>query len=125
MKNFKLGSLAALGLIAGAMSQADARCTEPSSSQTQSLMSQLNRSHQKKYNAMDCEGKNLAMKLANQSCKGENSCKGLNSCKSDTNSCAGMGSCKGTSPGPFEDKNDAVDVASKHMESKRAKTGGY
>jgi hypothetical protein len=72
------------------------------------------------YQGLDAEGKALALKLANQSCKGQNSCKGMNSCKSSTNSCAGLGSCKGTTVGPFKDKNSAVKVAAKAMEKKRS-----
>lgn len=122
MKNkyVKLSSLAALSLVTGAMSQGCAKCTEPSSEQTQQMMSQLDRSHQKMYNSMDCEGKNMAMRMVNQSCAGQNSCAGENSCAGANNSCAGMGSCKGTSKGPFTDKNKAVEMANKKMMMKRS-----
>lgn len=63
------------------------------------------------------EGKRLAVKLANQDCKGKNDCKGQNSCKGEKNSCAGLGSCRNTSPGPFKDFNQAVKVAK--MKEKR------
>jgi hypothetical protein len=66
------------------------------------------------------EGKALALKLANQSCKGKNSCKGLNSCKTEEHSCAGRGSCAGTAAAPFKDKNQAVKIAAQKMAEKRA-----
>jgi hypothetical protein len=87
----------------------------------ESLSTQLNAQTRANFEKMTPEGKTLAVKLANQSCKGQNDCKGLNSCKTETNSCAGLGSCKGTSKGPFEDKNAAVTVAAKAMAEKRAK----
>jgi hypothetical protein len=83
------------------------------------LLSKLNAEGKAAYQGLDTEGKSLALKLASQSCKGQNDCKGLNSCKAKTNSCAGEGSCKGTSPGAFTDKNDAVKAAQK-MAKKRA-----
>ncbi len=86
---------------------------------SQQLRSQLNPAAQKLYDTMSSEGKALALKLANQSCKGQNSCKGLNSCKTDHNSCAGQGGCKGTSQGPFQDKSMAVKIVAKHMAEKR------
>lgn len=86
----------------------------------QDLLSQLNAEGKATYQGLDKEGKALALKLANQSCKGQNECKGLNSCKTEDNSCAGKGSCKGTSPGPFKDKNAAVKAAAKHMAEKRS-----
>lgn len=85
------------------------------------LLQQLNPQAKAMYQSMSPEGKALALKLANQDCKGKNDCKGLNSCKSDENSCAGQSSCKGKSVGPFTDKNKAVKVASMKMAEKRAK----
>jgi hypothetical protein len=122
-KKIQLVSLAIMGLVAGTMApiqvQAAQTCQDPSAAQMQRLFTKLDASHQKTFNSMDCEGKNLAVKLAEQSCKGKNTCKGLNSCKTDKNSCAGLGSCAGTSKGPFTDKNIAIDVAQKHMAEKR------
>lgn len=122
-KKIQLVSLAIMGLVAGTMApiqvQAAQTCVSPSAASVQKLFTKLDAAHQQIYNSMDCEGKNLAIKLAEQSCKGKNTCKGLNSCKTDKNSCAGQGSCAGTSKGPFTDKNQAIDVASKHMADKR------
>jgi hypothetical protein len=112
-KKSTLCSLIAFGLVTGGMTSAHAACQPPSSSQMQTLFGQIDDSHQDTYNSMDCEGKNMAVKLAQQSCAGKNGCAGQNSCKSKNNSCAGEGSCKGTSAGPFKDKNEAVDVANK------------
>lgn len=71
------------------------------------------------YIIMDAEGRALALKLASQTCHGQNDCKGLNSCAERYNTCAGLGTCKGTSPGPFDDKNMAVETAAKYMRDKR------
>lgn len=125
----KLTTLAALGLVTGTMGTVEAAgpsstCVAPTSNQTKSLFSQLDPTHQQMFNSMDCEGQNLALQLANQSCKGKNSCAGLNSCKSQQNSCKGQGSCKGTATGPFTNKNDAVEVAEKHMAEKRMNSMG-
>lgn len=90
----------------------------------QTLPSKLNPAARAAFERMSPEGKTMALKLANQSCKGQNDCKGLNSCRTDKNSCAGMGSCKGTSKGPFDDKNTAVTVAAKAMAEKRMKAAG-
>ncbi len=84
------------------------------------LVSKLNAEGKQLYQSLSPEGKALAQKLANQSCKGQNDCKGQNSCKSETNTCAGLGGCKGTSKGPFKDKNDAVKAAAANMAKKRA-----
>ncbi|MEI8301298.1 MAG: hypothetical protein WCG10_06815 [Chlamydiota bacterium] len=125
MNHKKLSSLAALALVAGTVSQVEAKCTSPSTRQMNSMFAKIDLNHQKMYNEMSCEGQNLAMQLVNQSCAGKNSCAGLNSCKTANNSCAGKGSCKGNSPGPFTDKNKAIEVAKKHMANKRASTSGY
>ena len=85
------------------------------------LMSQLNAEGKATYQGLSKEGKDLAIKLASQTCKGQNECKGLKSCKTEKNACMGLGGCKGTGPGPFKDKNDAVKVAAKKMADKRAK----
>lgn len=82
---------------------------------TESDLSSLTPEFQK----LSPEGKALALKLANQDCKGKNDCKGLNSCKTANNSCAGQGGCKGTTPGPFTDKVKAVKVAAQKMAEKR------
>lgn len=89
------------------------------------LVAQLNERGLQEYNSLDREGKTLALKLANQDCKGQNDCKGLNSCKTKENSCAGQGSCKGKSPGPFTDKNKAVHVAFMKMAEKRKNMSSY
>lgn len=82
--------------------------------------SPLNEQSKMLYRGLDQEGKTLALKLINQSCKGQNECKGLNSCKTKDHSCAGRGSCAGTSAGPFQDKNQAVKIAAMRMAEKRA-----
>jgi hypothetical protein len=128
MKKYKtLKSLAALGLIAGAMgtvegaeAPATTACVAPAADKVDALFKQIDAAHQAMFKTADCETQNLMLQLANQSCKAKNSCAGLNSCKSEKNSCAGLGACAGTSPGPFKDKNQALDVASKHMAKKRA-----
>jgi hypothetical protein len=84
------------------------------------FLSQLNSEGKSTYQSLNKEGKELALKLASQSCKGQNACKGLNSCKTKDNACAGKGGCQGTSKGPFTDKNAAVKVAAKHMAEKRS-----
>lgn len=131
MKKLNFKKLALLGLASGLVMGA-AGCESNANADTEQtaeqktpmteadLMKQLNSEGKKTYQSLDPEGKALALKLANQSCKGQNDCKGLNSCKSKDNSCAGLGGCKGTSPGPFTDKNDAVKVAAMKMKEKRA-----
>lgn len=84
------------------------------------LLSQLNEQGKATYQRLDAAGKALALKLANQSCKGQNECKGLNSCKNSEHSCAGKGSCAGTADANFKDKNLAVKVAAMKMAEKRA-----
>lgn len=84
------------------------------------LTSQLNAQGKATYQGLDATGKALALKLANQDCKGRNECKGLNSCKTSEHTCAGKGSCAGTSEAPFKDKNLAVKVAGMKMAEKRA-----
>lgn len=120
-----LTTLAALGLVACSMGQVEAarnngkECVLPKPAVKNKLLTQLDNRHAQMFNAMDCEGQNLALKLANQSCNGKNECKGLNACATKKNSCAGLGGCKGTSKGPFADKNKAVAVANMHMAKKR------
>lgn len=84
------------------------------------LVSKLNDQGKAMFRSLSPEGKALALKLASQSCKGQNECKGLNSCKTDKNSCAGNGGCAGKSACSFKDKNTAVKVAAKKMAEKRA-----
>lgn len=84
------------------------------------LLSQLNEEGKAIYRGLDTEGKALALKLANQSCKGQNSCKGLGSCKGGGHDCAGKNGCAGQSNGPFKDKNVAVKIAAQKMAQKRA-----
>lgn len=88
------------------------------------LRSQLNDEGKRMYDRLDAEGKKLALRLANQDCKGKNSCKGENSCKTSKNDCAGKGGCAGTSPAPFKDLNQAVKIAAKKQEEKRANLNG-
>lgn len=95
------------------------KSTQRSMSESE-LLPQLNAQGKATYQSLDAAGKALALKLANQACKGENECKGMNSCKTKDNSCAGQGGCQGTSPGPFKDKNLAIKVAAKKMAEKRA-----
>lgn len=83
------------------------------------LLSQLNEQGKASYQRLDAAGKALALKLANQTCKGLNECKGLNSCKNSEHSCAGKGACAGTSDSNFKDKNLAVKVAAMKMAEKR------
>ncbi len=126
-KKSKLTAVAALGLVACSVVNAQPKtadksgvsCVLPKPADKNKLLSQLDDQHAQMYNSMDCEGQNLAMQLANQSCKGKNSCKGLNACATKQNSCAGLGACKGKGKGPFTDKNKAVEVANKHMSEKR------
>jgi len=101
-------------------SQSDLSDTSSQSITQEQLLNRLNDPAKATYNSLNPEGKALALKLANQSCKGKNDCKGLNSCRSAKNSCAGQGACAGQSPGPFKDKNTAVKVAAKKMSEKRA-----
>lgn len=84
------------------------------------VLSKLNEQGKATYQSLDPAGKALAVKLANQDCKGQNECKGMNSCKTSDHSCAGKGSCKGTAPSNFKDKNLAVKVAALKMAEKRA-----
>ena len=107
------------------MSDADQDDADNTTQLTESqLLSQLNDEGKATYKSLDPAGKALALKLANQTCKGQNECKGLNSCKTEKNSCAGNGGCAGTSPGAFKDKNTAVKVAAKKMAEKRNHTNG-
>lgn len=84
------------------------------------LLSQLNDQGKAAYQSLDSSGKALALKLANQDCKGHNECKGMNSCKTEDHACAGKGSCAGTAKTNFKDKNLAVKVAALKMAEKRA-----
>jgi hypothetical protein len=84
------------------------------------LLSQLNEQGKSAYQGLDSAGKALAVKMANQDCKGQNECKGLNSCKAEDHACAGKGSCAGTAKTNFKDKNLAVKVAALKMAEKRA-----
>lgn len=86
------------------------------------LIQKLNPETRLVFQSLDKEGKDLALKLAEQACKGKNSCKGMNSCKSKDNTCAGTGGCKGQSAAPFTNKNMAVMLAAKNMAEKRLKS---
>lgn len=131
-KNVKLSTLAALGLIAGSIETLHAApppgmtqdgrpapaCTPATVAQIQSLFAQLDAKHQEMFNKLDCEGQNLAVEMAEQTCAGKNLCAGRNACKTKDHSCRGKGSCQGTATMPFKDKNKAVEVAKK-MSQKR------
>ena len=104
----------------GEIAQADEKVSNPGKLTESDLLDQLNDQAKQQYLGMSPEGKALALKLANQNCKGQNDCKGLNSCKSAENSCAGKGACKGKSQCAFKDKNLAVKVAAKKMADKRS-----
>lgn len=84
------------------------------------LLQKLSPEGKATYQSLSKEGKDLALKLANQSCQGKNGCKGMNSCKSTENACAGKAGCQGKSKGPFTDKNMAVKVAAQKMAEKRS-----
>lgn len=84
------------------------------------LLQKLSPEGKATYQSLSKEGKDLALKLANQSCQGKNGCKGMNSCKSTENACAGKAGCQGKSNGPFNDKNMAVKVAAQKMAEKRS-----
>lgn len=130
-KKSKLINLAALGLVASSMAtaeaarQSDSECVYPSLNEKRRLLSQLDNRHARMFNSMDCEGQNLALQLSKQECKGQNECKGLNACKTAKNTCAGLGGCGGQAPAPFEDKNQAIEVAYKKMEEKRMNSMGH
>lgn len=96
------------------------RCSEPSTSKKDQLFKSLNKKSQAMYNSMDCGVKNLAMMLAMANSGEKNMCAGLNSCSGKDHKCAGMGSCKGTGSGYFKDKNEAIEVAQRHMMLKRS-----
>jgi hypothetical protein len=83
------------------------------------LMMQLNPTGKAQFQSLTPKGKELALQMAEQQCKGQNGCKGQNSCKSDKNSCAGKGGCKGTAVSYFKDKNMAVKLAAEKMAEKR------
>lgn len=72
------------------------------------------------YQNLSDEGRGLALKLANQDCKGKNDCKGMSACKSDKHECAGKNSCKGQGTCKFQNSNLAVKVAAKKMAEKRS-----
>lgn len=135
-KKNNLKKIAMLGMAGGILlshQQADAApnsnwenqyiaAEEGQSSRTMSemdLLSKLSPDGKALYEGLNAEGKLLALKLANQTCKGHNDCKGQNSCKSEENACAGLGGCKGKSKGAFTDKNMAVKVAAMNMAKKR------
>lgn len=88
------------------------------------LLLQLNDEGKRVYLSLDPKGKALALKMANQSCKGQNDCKGQGSCKNADNACAGQNACKGKSPEGFRDKNQAVKAAAKVMANKRGQANG-
>ena len=105
------------------VAEADVGVTNPGLMSETDFVGKLNPQAKATYQGLDAEGKALALKLANATCKGLNDCKGLNSCKSDTNACAGQGSCAGKSGCSFKNKNDAVKVAAMKMAQKRAGSG--
>ncbi len=102
-----------------------AEADQPTSTRTaplteKELMNNLNSQSKATFQSLSPEGKALALKLANQDCKGKNSCKGLNVCANPPkNDCAGKSGCKGQSKCNFKDKNVAVKVAAQKMAEKR------
>ena len=140
-KKYSLTTLAALGLMSGLMAAEtaaaepdealvadlvaynkhtqNAPCTPPTAKQETWLFSKINSESKKLYNSMDCEGKSMAMGMAEQKCAGKNKCAGQNSCKTDQNACAGQATCQGMSNCAFKDKNKAVQTAAKTMAKKR------
>ncbi len=91
----------------------------PSAKETQ-FRTTLDDNGKKTFDAMDAEGKALAMKVFYESAPGKNLCAGLNACSQPgKNACAGKGSCQGQSQKKFTDPNMAVNVVSDHMTLKR------
>jgi hypothetical protein len=140
MKKTNLKKLALMGIAGVLMAQAQGNAAQQNGSyngsnqyvaamdsmQSSSKMSEsdllqkLSPEGKATYQSLSKEGKDLALKLANQSCQGKNGCKGMNSCKSTENACAGKAGCQGKSNGPFTDKNMAVKVAAQKMAEKRS-----
>lgn len=65
---------------------------------------------------MDNSQRDMAMKIADHSCKGQNACKGQGGCKSDANSCKGKNGCKGQGSCKVS-ANDAVMMAKKRQDA--------
>jgi hypothetical protein len=101
------------------VAEAETTLTKAAPLTEKDLMDNVNAQSKAIYQSLSPEGKALALKLANQDCKGKNDCKGQNSCKTAKNDCAGKGGCKGQSPANFKDKNQAIKVASLKMAEKR------
>lgn len=98
--------------------------TAPSSSsmtaEQQAFADKLNASAKEKFKALSADGRAMAMKVANSTCKGKNECKGMGGCKTDAHSCAGKNECKGQGNCKVSDANKATDMASTQMAAKRA-----
>lgn len=97
--------------------------TNPAKLTETDLVNKLNPQGKATYQSLSPEGKALALKLANQACKGQNSCAGEGACKSTEHACLGKNDCKGKGTCSFKDKNDAVRAASLKMVQKRANSG--
>lgn len=74
------------------------KCTPPSAAQEKKLFSEIDAESRQLYNSFDCEGKNRAMRYAEQKCTGADC---------SIPQCEGTGSCA------FKDKNEAVKHAAK------------
>lgn len=80
---------------------------------------ELNPDGLRMYESLSPEGKELARKVASQSCNGQNDCKGLGGCQTDEHKCAGKNKCKGKGKCAIADKNLAVKLAFDKMRDKR------
>lgn len=131
MQEKKLKYLAAMGIVSGLLVASNPlladQKTETKSESLSSmdlneseLLDELNEKGKQQYKSLDAQGRAMALRAANQECKGNNECKGLNNCKSKANSCMGLGLCKGQADCSFTDKNQAVKVVyDKKMAEKR------
>ena len=136
MKKMKLKALAILGLSSTALLSAGTN-TAPSihsliaqtngkqmnaASMTpdeQAFCNKLNLKSKMMFKEMDHSGRNMAMNMPENSCKGQNACKGQGNCKTDKHSCKGQNSCKGKG-GCKVDANKAVESTAMKMAQKRS-----
>lgn len=84
------------------------------------LLSNLNAKGKERYESLDAEGKQIAIKVASMSCNGTNPCKGYGACKTDSHDCAGQNECRGQGKCAVGDKNFAVKLVYDKMQKKRA-----
>lgn len=85
------------------------------------LVRELTPEGKKMFQSLSPEGKELALKVASQTCNGQNECKGFNGCETAEHKCAGKGECKGTGKCAISDKNLAVKLVYDKMKDKRQK----